>query len=120
MLCPSWGESKAKKLAAVVELANAEGSEADVSPDMHDREFLRRHLRLSEGEVCADHAPDAWDQGVPGKSNRIQAGVSHGIQYGKTKMRFQPVSVGVTSFYPRFNEGAFKLVHANQHVQVSR
>jgi hypothetical protein len=29
----------------VVELANAEGSEADVSPDMHDREFLRR-LRL--------------------------------------------------------------------------
>ena len=46
MLCPSWGESKAKKLAAVVELANAEGSEADVSPDMHDREFLRHRLRL--------------------------------------------------------------------------
>jgi hypothetical protein len=46
MLCPSWGESKAKKLATAVELANAEGSEADVSRDMHDREFLRRCLRL--------------------------------------------------------------------------
>jgi len=30
MLCPSWDESKAKKLAAEVELANTEGSEADV------------------------------------------------------------------------------------------
>ncbi len=59
MLCPSWGESKAKKLAAVVELADAEDSEADVSPDIHDREFLRRRLRLpyfpTRGALMADY-----------------------------------------------------------------
>jgi hypothetical protein len=49
MLCPSWGESKAKKLAAVVELAIAKAAkdhEADVSSNLHGREFLRRGLRL--------------------------------------------------------------------------
>jgi hypothetical protein len=54
MLCPSWGESKAKKLAAVVELANAEGSEADVSPDIHDREFLRRRHKQEAGLTGLD------------------------------------------------------------------
>jgi hypothetical protein len=47
MLCPSWGESKAKKLAAVIHSANEESSEADDAADLHDRELLRRGSRLS-------------------------------------------------------------------------
>ena len=78
MLRPSYGDSKAKKLAVMVELANAKYSAPDVSPDLHDREFLRRGWRLSHQEFRKDHVPDAREQRVSANEERgvIQEGVS--------------------------------------------
>jgi hypothetical protein len=46
MLRLPCGESKTKKLAAAVELANAKDTAPNHAPDLHDRKLLRCGLRL--------------------------------------------------------------------------
>jgi hypothetical protein len=97
----------------VIEFANekaAKHSEADVSADMYDREFLRRCLRLAEGEFCADHAPLARGQGIPGEIGYLQARVSKGVRFGQAKMKWKVSIVGPAGTV-YIDTDAFKLLY---------